>query len=64
VEIIREGKNITQVQARAVQNQKICVVSQICFGQNRPSKITVNPKPSHAMQMPEKPNYIPQIPKI
>ncbi len=64
VETIREGKNVSQIQARAIQNNKICVVSQFCFAQGRQSKVEVKNNDIHSLPAPIKANYIPQIPKI
>jgi acyl-CoA thioesterase II len=64
VEVVREGKNVSQIQARAIQNDKICVVSQICFAQGRDSKLSVENTDKHQMGLPNKGNFIPQIPKV
>lgn len=64
VEEIRSGKNVTQMQARAIQNGKNCVVSQFCFGLDRRSKIMVENKDQHELPPPSKANFIPQIPKV
>jgi acyl-CoA thioesterase II len=64
VEIIRSGKNISQVQARAIQNGKVCVLSQFCFAKGRESKISVPNTEKHNMSEPTKAKYIPQIPKV
>lgn len=41
IEIVRSGKNITQAQARAIQNGKVSILSQLCFAQARPSNVCV-----------------------
>lgn len=64
VEVVREGKNVSQIQTRAIQNGKYCVVSQICFAQGRESKITVENSDTHQLSLPKKGNFIPQIPKV
>jgi acyl-CoA thioesterase len=64
IEVVREGKNVSQVMARAIQNDKTCVVSQICFGMHRVSKIIVENNETHDMDAPKKGNFIPQIPKV
>lgn len=64
IEIIREGKNVSQIQARAIQNDKICVVSQFCFAQGRNSKIRIENIDMHELSHPTKANFIPQIPKV
>ncbi|MEM0909999.1 MAG: thioesterase family protein, partial [Pseudomonadota bacterium] len=64
VEIIREGKNVSQVQARAIQNDKVSVVTQVCFGEKRASKIAVINDERHLLELPKKSKFIPQIPKV
>ena len=64
VEVVRTGKNVSQIQARAIQNDKSCVVCQFCFGENRSSKVNVINNEQHALQPPQKAKYIPQIPKV
>ncbi len=64
VEVVRAGKNVTQLQARAIQNDKVCVLSQICFGEARVSKISVVNDEKHGMDLPNKAKFIPQIPKV
>lgn len=43
-QILRQGKNATQMTSTITQNEQVCLVSQACFGQPRPSKVVV---PSH-----------------
>lgn len=64
VEIVREGKNVSQVQARAIQNDKVCVLSQFCFGKGRESKISVKNDENHQLELPKKAKFFPQIPKV
>lgn len=64
VEIVRSGKNVSQVQARVLQHEKVCVVSQLCFAAGRPSKIKVNNVEKHNLTLPTKAKFIPQIPKM
>lgn len=64
VEIIREGKNVSQVQARAIQNDKISVVTQVCFGEKRTSKVSVLNDEKHGLEKPTKAKFIPQVPKV
>ncbi|MFC4699515.1 acyl-CoA thioesterase [Glaciecola siphonariae] len=64
VEIIREGKNVSQLQARAIQDGKNCVVTQFCFAKGRQSKTFVENTDSHNMALPTKAKFIPQIPKV
>ncbi|MEW6998526.1 acyl-CoA thioesterase [Colwelliaceae bacterium BS250] len=64
VEILREGKNVTQVMAKAVQNDRVCIVSQASFGVAKKSKIRVENLELHNMEMPKKAKFLPQIPKL
>ena len=64
VEVLREGKNASQVLARIVQDDKVAVVSQVCFGVSRESKVKVMNRDSHSMEIPNKAKFIPQIPKV
>jgi acyl-CoA thioesterase II len=64
IEIVREGKNVSQILARAIQNHKNCVLSQMCFAKARQSKTAVKNDEQHAMAIPKKANYIPNIPKV
>ena len=57
-------KNVSQLQARAIQDEKVAVVVQACFGEQRQSKIEVKNEEVHNLPLPEKSNFIPQIPKI
>lgn len=64
VEVLREGKNVTQVVARAVQDSQVAVFCQACFGMDRESKIQVSNQDFHQMPLPKKAKFIPQIPKV
>ncbi|AEE22351.1 TesB family acyl-CoA thioesterase [Glaciecola sp. 4H-3-7+YE-5] len=64
VEVLREGKNVTQVIGKAIQNEKVCVMVQAAFGVSRESKIEVLNTDRHTMRAPTKADFLPQIPKI
>lgn len=64
VENVRSGKNVSQIQSRIMQDGKTCLIAQCCFGVDRTSKIRVENDLSHGMELPAKPKFIPQIPKI
>nr|WP_136249536.1 thioesterase family protein [Ningiella ruwaisensis] len=64
VEEVRVGSNVSQLQARAVQNGKYCVVVQACFAKARQSKTGKENTDVHDMPKPDKPKFIPQIPKV
>jgi acyl-CoA thioesterase II len=62
--VLRQGKNVSQLMAQAVQNGQVMVMAQATFGVSRESKISVNNDNNHKMPWPTKANFIPQIPKI
>ncbi|XOV78258.1 MAG: acyl-CoA thioesterase [Aestuariibacter sp.] len=64
VNILREGKNATQVMAHIIQDGNICLTALASYAKQRQSKVHVPAIHSHALTLPKKPNYIPQIPKI
>ncbi|GAA0857272.1 thioesterase family protein [Aliiglaciecola litoralis] len=64
IDILRQGKNVTQVIAKAIQNQQVALLCQSCFGVGRESKIVVENDDNHQMTIPKKAKFIPQIPKI
>lgn len=64
VEVLREGKNVSQVLARAVQDDKNCVIAQCCFGKPRESRISVKNTDTHDLELPTKAQFIPNIPKV
>lgn len=63
-EILRTGKNVTQILAKASQNGRICTMSQICFGVKRASKLDSHALDKHNMTPPKKGKFIPKIPKL
>lgn len=64
VEIVRSGKNVSQLQSRAIQNGKVCVLSQLCFAAGRTSKVEVSNTEKHNLILPTKAKYFPPIPKL
>lgn len=64
VEVLREGKNVTQVVGRLLQDKKVVVMSQGSFGIARESKIYVCSQLQHKMDYPHKPDFMPSIPKV
>lgn len=64
VEVLREGRNVTQVIAKAIQQEQVCVMTQASFGVARESKVAVHNLDFHNMPKPKKAKYIPQIPKL
>lgn len=63
-EILREGKSVTQLVGKAMQNGEVATMVQACFGHSRDSKLYVINRDTHAMPMPKKAKFIPQIPKV
>lgn len=63
-EILREGKNVTQITGRLIQNNKTALFSQASFGLARQSKVHVSSNSQHQMDYPQKANFIPAIPKV
>jgi acyl-CoA thioesterase len=64
VEILRECKKVTQVIGRLIQGHKVAVISQASFGIARQSKVDVPNQLLHQMDPPQKPNFMPHIPKV
>jgi acyl-CoA thioesterase II len=64
IEVLRQGKNVTQVLAKLIQNEKSALVAQASFGTDRESKIKVANQLFHDMPVPLKPSFLPRIPKV
>lgn len=64
VQHLRNGKNVSQIMTTVTQGEHTCAISQMSFGVSRPSKVSVENQQSHAMPEPEKPKFIPMIPKV
>lgn len=64
VTLLREGRNVSQYTAEAIQNGRVSVFCQACFGIARNSGITVDSHEAHTMSEPQKAKFIPQIPKV
>lgn len=64
IELLREGKNTSQLQGTITQNDKVCLMALACFGQDRSSKITVSKNDTHNMDKPKKGDFMPMIPKV
>ena len=64
VEVLREGKNVTQVIGKAIQNENVRVMAHAAFGVSRESKTEVLNTDRHTMRAPTKADFLPQIPKI
>ncbi|KXI30000.1 acyl-CoA thioesterase [Paraglaciecola hydrolytica] len=64
IELLREGKNTSQLQGQIVQHGKVCLATLASFGINRTSKVNIANQQSHAMALPTKASFMPMIPKI
>lgn len=63
-EVLRTGRNVTQILAKVVQNGQVGVMAQICFGVKRESKLESIATDTSYMRPPKKGKFLPQIPKI
>ncbi len=61
---LRDGKNVTQLQASLLQDDQVAVQSLAAFGLERESKIDVSSAPVTLTALPRKANWVPQIPKV
>lgn len=64
IQVLRQGKNVTVAEARARQNDQICIAVTGCFGKERQSKIRVEQETPLTFRQPQKANFTPQIPGI
>lgn len=64
IDILREGKNTAVVEARAIQDNQVCVLVTTCFGLARDSKIEVPSIDKHDLRPPKKGNFLMKIPKL
>ena len=64
IEVLRRGKNVTQILGRIIQAGQTALSSLACFGTARQSKITVNNNLQHCMPPPKNASFLPQIPKV
>ncbi len=62
VELLREGKNASQLTARIIQNGQVAVLQQASFGIERFSEIEVSHRRSHGLGAPERLDPIPFVP--
>lgn len=64
VEHLRDGKNVTQLQGRLIQYDRVSVQAMAAFGQARESKVEVRQPAAERPPVPEKANWVPQIPRV
>lgn len=62
--LLRTGKNVSQIVAQVSQNGTIGVMVQVCFGVSRDSVLHQVATDTHTMPFPNKPKFIPMIPKV
>ncbi|MCL9775243.1 acyl-CoA thioesterase [Vibrio methylphosphonaticus] len=60
-EVLREGKSVSQICARLIQNDQVVVFQQACFGSDRDSQIRVKNSDNHIMP---DPNELPLFPDV
>lgn len=63
-EMLRSGKNATQVLGRIMQDGNIAVLCQVCFGVSRDSKVSILNHEKHDLAQPTRAKYFPPIPKV
>jgi len=64
VEVLREGKNATQVLGKIRQNGNVALICQVCFAVNRDSKVFVENTEQHQLEPPKKAHFIPPVPGV
>lgn len=63
-ELLRTGKNVSQIVAKVSQHGQVATMVQVCFGVNRDSKLHHINQSRHSLKPPKSPKFIPQIPKL
>ncbi|MDR9753910.1 thioesterase family protein [Pseudomonas sp. SZMC_28357] len=64
VDVLREGKAVSQVLGRAMQNGQVVTLVQGSFGASRPSEVTVTAEPAPEMKHWDECQELPYIPGI
>ena len=64
VEVLREGKNASQLTARIIQNDDVVVIQQASFGIDRFSEIEVSHQDQHDLRDPGSLPLVPFIPSV
>lgn len=64
VEVLREGKNVTQIVGSLLQNNKVALMSQASFGGHRQSSVHIPNQLQHQMDYPQQPSCMPHIPTV
>ena len=64
VDVLREGKAVSQVLGRAMQNGQVVTLVQGSFGASRPSEVTVTAEPAPEMKHWDECQELPCIPGI
>lgn len=62
--LLRSGRSATQLMSQVLQDDRICVVAQGCFGVRRDSVIHITDQQQHDMKPPKRANFLPQIPGV
>ncbi len=56
--ILREGKNVVQVLAKAIQKGQVAVLQQSSYGAQRESSLTIDHMPRHNMDIPKRATFM------
>ncbi|MDU0356059.1 thioesterase family protein [Paraglaciecola aquimarina] len=64
IEVLRKGKNVTQILGKITQKNKNMLTAIASFGIARESKVDIKNSQQHCMPLPTKANFLPQIPKV
>lgn len=61
---LREGKNVSQIQGRLMQDEQVAVQAMAAFGCARESRVAQTPDSIALGEVPKKPTWVPQIPAV
>lgn len=64
VEVLREGRAVSQLLGRALQNGEVVTLVQASFGAGRPSVVAVDAEPAPALKAPDECQSFPYLPGI
>ena len=64
VEVLREGRAVSQLLGRALQNGEVVTLVQASFGAGRPSSVAVDAEPAPTLKAPEDSQKFPYLPGI
>ncbi|MGF1720804.1 thioesterase family protein [Vibrio kyushuensis] len=64
IEVLREGKNASQLTGRIIQNNEVAVIQQASFGIERFSEVEVSNTSEHDLRAPDSLPLVPVIPSV